>query len=302
MMDAIEQLQRARLLQERQMVPAPQAQKQPVRHGGQGPKRVAVAGLASERRRDQRIDDARVEAVAPESHATRRQYDAVVPGGQPGPDAQERKIAGAAAEVGHQDQLFVVEAGRIAKGGGDRLQLEDHLRETSVRQGGAHPAHGAGVVIGIASAPVTHRAPDDGPRGQRVPDGGAKLFEVRGDEALQRPEATADHRAGERGAGQVRLDRLDEAPLPFVLHVPGDGRRASQRRRVRIEMEDRPPGLGGGRLDSRREPRQVGQGHLPFVLGERKRGVGGPEVDPDVNGHLRRSTSGATARLGRGER
>ena len=291
MVDAIEQLEGARLLQERQVVPAPQPQKQPVRHGGHGPESVAVGGLPSQRRGDQRIDDPRVEAVAAEGHAPGRQNDTGVAGRQPGADPQQRKVAGPAAEVSHQDQLFVVEASRVAKGGGDGLELEDHLGKACLRQGGAHAPHGARVVVGIIGAPVTYRAAHHGPGGQGALHGAAKLFEVGGDEALERPEATADHRARERGARQMRLDRLNEPPLPLVLHIAGDGRRARQRRGVRVEMEHRPPGLGRGRLVSRGRAGQVGQADVPVALGEPERGVGGSEVDPDVKRHHRAFTS-----------
>ena len=293
-MDAIEQLQRAGLLQERQVVPAPQPQKQPVWHRGHGSERVAVGGVASERRRNQRIDDARVEAVAAERHATGRQDGARVAGGQLRPDTQERKIAGATAEVGHQDQLFVIEAGRVAKGGRDGLELENDLRETGLCQGGAHAPHGARVVVSRrrrpSNAPGGH---DHGPRGQRAVDGAAKLFEVGGDEGLERPEPPADHRARERGARQVRLDRLHEAALAFVPSRSG-------RWPARPPAAPRPDRNGARSSRSSpssprrpRQPRQVGQCHVPVILGERERSVGGSEIDPDMNGHRTRFTSSA---------
>ena len=65
------------------------------------------------------------------------------------------------------------------------------------------------------------------------------------------------------GARQVRLDRLDEAALRLRFDVAGDGRRARQRRRVRIEMEHGPPDLPRRLFSSRAQAGQVGQGNGP---------------------------------------
>ena len=52
--------------------------------------------------------------------------------GAAGTEAHQRKVGGAAADVGDQDQFLAVDLGFVVEGGGDRLVLEGDLAETDV--------------------------------------------------------------------------------------------------------------------------------------------------------------------------
>ena len=51
----------------------------------------------------------------------------------------------------------MVEASGVAKGRGDRFELEDHLGEPAGGQRRPHARDRARVVVGVVGAPVTHR-------------------------------------------------------------------------------------------------------------------------------------------------
>ena len=188
---------------------------------------------------------ARVEGVAADGQAARAQDRARVARRDVGTDAHQREVAGAAAEVGDQHQLLVIQARGVAQRRRDWLELEHHLGEARGRQRRAHPIDRARVVGLRARAPVAHGSADDGPARVAHAGGRAQASQELGDQRLERPVLAADHGARERRAGQVRFDRLDQAPLALGLGVAIDRGRAREDRGVGFEEQHRAPGRGG---------------------------------------------------------
>jgi hypothetical protein len=77
-------------------------------------------------------------------------------------DVHQREVAGAAAEVGDQKQLVLLEAALVVVGRADRLVLEDDLAKAGVGAGGAQPPEGEGLVGGVLGVDEAHRAPHHG--------------------------------------------------------------------------------------------------------------------------------------------
>ena len=128
--DALEQPQRRLFLEERQVVPAPQVAVEPRRHRRLAAHLVGdVARAAAERRRDDRVDHARVERIARDADAAGREHASLA-----GPTRITDEVGRAAAEVGDDDQLVVIEPRRVARRRADRLVLEHDVVEAGLAE------------------------------------------------------------------------------------------------------------------------------------------------------------------------
>ena len=162
-------------------MPAPQVAVEPRRHGRLAAHLVAVARAAAERGRDDRIDDARVERVAADADAAGGEHP-----GAPRADTDHREVGGAAAEVGDDDQLVVIELCGVARRGADRLVLEHDLVEAGLPERLAHSSDGARVVRLVLGAPVADRPADHAAVAEVDRRGRADEPQVRRDHVVER--------------------------------------------------------------------------------------------------------------------
>jgi hypothetical protein len=203
----------------------------------------------------------------------------------PGPDAQEREVRGAAAEVADEKQLVALEAALMVAGGPDRLVLEAHPAEAGVRERGAQAGERERLVLGARGADEADGSSDDR-LVQGLAEGGlrllAKAAEQHSDQLLEPVTPAEDLRGREQAARQERLHRLDETAAVLVPLQVGDERgrpgEALDRglRVLSIEVEQRAErGRRPIRPDELREPRG------PTPVHERQRTVRRAEVHPE---------------------
>ena len=219
--DAIEQPQRRRLLEERQVVPAPQVPVEPRRHRRLAADLVAVAACRARApaRRSRRSRARRTR------RPRRRCRRSRAPSPRLGPTRITREVGRAAAEVGHHDQLVVIEPRRVARRRADRLVLEHDLVEPGLAERVAHPrrprARRRRRPRRPSSAPAgrsrsaSPRSTGDAARSCR------RYAAIMSSSCQRRPKIV---RPRERRARQVRLDRLHEAALALGLEVARDRR------------------------------------------------------------------------------
>lgn len=179
-------------------------------------------GIGTERGGDKFADDAGVEGVAGQTEAAVAEQ--ILCGAatfaDAGADMEQGEVAGAAAEVADEDEFVVIERGLVGVGGADGLHLEVDGLETSVDEGLLKALQGEGIVVrrvcsdeadGAAYSGVAHRLAKLLFRME------AEVGEDARDEVFDGVAAPEDLGSGESAAGQVGLERLDEAP--FVLGV-----------------------------------------------------------------------------------
>ena len=108
-----------------------------------------------------------VEVGAREVHAVVAQdvVLAIQPRAAPGCHAHERKVRGAATDVGHQHELFALHAALVIQRGGDGFVLEVHLREADLARSLLQRRLGLAVALGLAvdeeHRPAQHELRDD---------------------------------------------------------------------------------------------------------------------------------------------
>ena len=79
-------------------------------------------------------------------------------------DLDEREVARAAAEVGDEHALIVIELRLVVVRGGDGLELEDDVGPADPREGLAEAARGEGLVLGGGGVREVNGATDDDAR------------------------------------------------------------------------------------------------------------------------------------------
>src|SRR5262249_11475151 len=85
-----------------------------------------------------------------------------------GADLQERKVAGAAAEVGGGNQLVVVQAHCVGVRGADGLVFEDDVIEASIGEAFAEAGDGPVIVFFGFRSREAHGTAYDRPRAERT--------------------------------------------------------------------------------------------------------------------------------------
>ena len=199
--------------EERQVVPAAQVREQPGRHGraAPNPPRSSCRAPAPARRR---VDDARVEAVAGDREAARRQHRACV-AGRTRADAHQREVAGAAAEVGDQHQLLVIQPRGVARA----AATGSNSKVTSAKPASASAAR---MRPRRARRRPRRRRPSSAPGAPRRRGAGHPHRPPREPaQELRRSAPRASGlaqilRAREHGAGQVVLIDCTRRPSPSV--------------------------------------------------------------------------------------
>ena len=151
-------------LQHRDVVPALEVRVDPARaRAGARPKNETELGAAAEQRRHAVAHELAVEGVARDVHAVVAEDRAGAPSARAGADAQQREVAGAAAEVADQEQLVALEAALVVAGGADRLVLEARRRGSPrCTSACAQARERERVVLVARGAHEAHRPPDHG--------------------------------------------------------------------------------------------------------------------------------------------
>ncbi len=199
--------------------------------------------------------DATVEGVAGQRHpvgAEDRVLATRLPA-QRGTDPEQREVAGAAAEVGDQDELVALEIALVVVGRRDRLVLEDHVGVARVAEGRAQSRErklDGGLVGGVGEA---HRASHHDAPGKRVAALLGLLAQAAQDDADQRLQTVglAEDRGRAEVAGREEaLERLDQAARLIGVEVAVDRLGSGQLEHraasvLALEVEDR---AEGGRL------------------------------------------------------
>ena len=276
--------------QKRQVVPALQVGVDPGRKRGQNLFARVRHAVGSQRGRNQAAHDARIEGVARQSHAAVAQQvcgTASAPT-HSRPHVQQRKVAGAAAEVADQDQLVVVERRFVGIGRGHRLHLELHLLVAGELKRMAQTAQRVGFVLAVFRACKMHRTPHRGVahRHAKLPLGmQAQVGQHARDQIFHGVMPPQNLGAGEQAAGQVALERLNQPPLVLGLQILFDGPRPGPRLQVTasgffvlLKIEHRAERFrAAARGDKAHQLHRIARG-------PRQRTVGGSKIDADGGG------------------
>ncbi len=208
-----------------------------------------------------------------------------------GADLDDGEVARAAAEVGDEAELVVVEAGLVVVRRRHRLVLEDDVVEPGRQHGRAQALHRERVVLGAGGVgevdgPPHHDAAAE--RAELLLGPGAHVAQQEREQLHERMRAVEDGGALEGAVRQVRLERLHEAALVGGLQVAVDGARARERRQVvpgvaqvRVEVEDGPEGVGDVLPVA-----EASEGDFAVRVGDADGAVGGPEIEADASIHL----------------
>ena len=203
-----------------------------------------------------------------------------------GADVDQRKVAGAAAEVADQNQLVVIERGLVGVRRCDRLHLEVDGLESGVKKGLAKPLEREVVVVVGVRADEAHRASDGGVANglaELLLGAQAKIGEDARDEVFDGVAAAKDLGPGQGAAGQVGLERLNEPSLvlgvEIVLDAGGAGEALdldSAGVLVLFQIEERAKRLGRARRG-----REGDQLNRAVGASEGDGAIGRSEVDAD---------------------
>mmetsp|Transcript_20769 Transcript_20769/g.79568 ORF Transcript_20769/g.79568 Transcript_20769/m.79568 type:complete len:365 (-) Transcript_20769:735-1829(-) len=216
-----------------------------------------------------------VDAVAGENVVAARQAP-----GAFGPDANDREVAGAAADVGHQHDLLAAAFadGLLleVEGRRDRLVLELHIVEADRAGAGLELGLGGSVARRLA-VDEKHRPPEHHPG--RLAGQAAQALQVTGDDVRILGAAAAADVGGlvDQGGAEDALHRAHQ-PAIVALDIGGHGGPAEGPwRSVGVV-----PAFGkvenGGRHRALARL-QLHQAHRAVVTGHRHGGIRGAEVD-----------------------
>ena len=267
--------------QEGQLVPAGEGRIVAV-GDGQDLAEGLVARPLAERRRDQVVDDPVVEGVAGHADAGPPQGLGPEGAGVVPAKADDREVAGAAAEVAHQDGGVGLERAGEEEGRAHRLiDIEDFRKS----QAGERRLVAGQRQLGLRrGAGEGDRAPDNDPAGQVLqrPARMVAELEQEGREQVFEGVAPAQNLGlGEVGRGREGLEGLDEPRLQRVLHIGLDGPGAGLHRAFGGLLGRGVEGQGRAEGEElalgRRKPHQPGR---LARQGEGHDGVGGAEVHP----------------------
>src|SRR4051794_3030264 len=143
-------------------------------------------------------------------------------------DMDERKIAGAAAEVADQNQLVVIERGLVIVSRGHGLHFELNLRETGHPEGFAQTALRESVIVFSFGADKPDRASDDGGIHRDAELLFGLVFQIpqnARDQFFESSLAAEDLCRFQGAATEERLGGLNEAAFFFSLQISFDARR-----------------------------------------------------------------------------
>lgn len=279
-------------LEKRQVMPALEVGVDPGGNGGKQLVERAGEGVGPERRRDEFANDASVEGIPCQTEAAVAEevFCGAPTFADAGADVQKGEVAGAATEVADENKFIVIEGGFVGVGSGDRFHFKVDGFEACVGEGFAESSQGEVIVLGAIGADKA-----DGTTYRGVAYGLAELLlcaetevgQDARDEIFDGVAAAEDLRASESAAGEIGLQRLNEAAFVFGVEVVLDAGGASEAFDVSprgllvlLQVEDGAEGFGCRNRCGERD-----EFNVAFSGGEGDGTVGGSEVDADGGKH-----------------
>src|SRR6266851_6539463 len=179
-------------------------------------------------RRDQVADDGGVKGVAGQRQSCIADDALLWREFNPGTraDADKREVTGAAAEIGHQNHLFMVERALIEISRAHRLKFKFHMLEPTGMKRGGHAGDAKGFIFRSVGAGEAHGTADSNGIAQWAEFRFSfrhQLFHDDADKILKRIRTPADHGGSESTVRSKRLHRLDQTPFVFVFQILGNG-------------------------------------------------------------------------------